>query len=166
MINNNLNLKIEDIIKLSDREEAYYQLVGIFIKGPEQVREQIRNDWDYGVDWIYPNQRRLSCSKNEKRSSKERIIASLVYDAIENFRQEDFKDKLVAISVIYHSCIEAGFNPKDEFEFVASIASEKVARFLRDFLLRKKEDKSLEAFMLTTVKNLDGETEIFPSWMN
>lgn len=165
MTNHNANLKIEDIVKLHDREDAYYKLVELYIKGPEQIREQIRKEWDYGAEWIYPNPRRLACLKNEKRSSRERILASLVYDAIEDFRQEDPRDKLVVLAVIYHSCIEAGLNPQEEIETVASISSVKIANFLRDFLKRKHEDKSKEAFMLTTEKNLDGETEIFPSWM-
>jgi hypothetical protein len=165
MTNHNSTLKVEDIIKLQDREEAYHNLVALYIRGPEQVRENIRKSWDYGVEWVYPNPRRLSCSKNEKRSSRERILASLVYDAIEDFRGEGPRDKLVALSVIYHSCIEAGLNPQEEFESIASISSEKVANFFREFIQRNLEDKSKEAFMLTIKKNSDGETEIFPSWM-
>jgi hypothetical protein len=91
------NLKVEDIIKLQDRKEAYHELAALYIKGPEKVREQIRKDWDYGVEWIYPDLRRLACSKNEKRSSRERILASLVYDAIENFREESHREKLVSL---------------------------------------------------------------------
>jgi len=116
MTNHDVNIKVKDIIKLHNREEAFYNLVTLYIRGPEQIREQIRKDWDYGVEWIYPDTKRLACSKHEKRSSRERILASLVYDAIENFREEDPRDKLVAISVIYHSCIEAGLNPQAELE--------------------------------------------------
>jgi hypothetical protein len=165
MTNHDSDLKVEDIIKLQDREEAYHNLAVLYIRGPEQVREQIRKNWDYGVEWVYPDPRRLACSKNEKRSCRERILASLVYDAIEDFREEGPRDKLVALSVIYHSCIEAGLNPQEEFESVASISSEKVANYFREFIQRNPEDKSKEAFMLKTKKNSDGETEILPSWM-
>jgi hypothetical protein len=165
MINHEDILKIKDIIKLSDREKAYHELAVLYIKGPEQIREQIRKNWDYGVEWILPDTRRLACSKNEKRSSRERILASLVYDAIENFREEDPRDKLVVLSVIYHSCLEVGLNPQNEFESIASISSEKVAIFFRDFIQRNPKNRSKEAFMLTTKKNSDGEIEIFPSWM-
>ena len=165
MTNNDTTLKIKDIIKNQDREEAYYQLVSLYFKGPEQIREQIRKNWDYGVEWIFPNQRRLACTKDEKHSSHERILASLAYDAIEDFQKEDVHEKLVALSVVYHSCIEAGLNANDEFESIAAISSERVATFFRDFIQRNHEDKSKEAFMLTTKINSDDETEIFPSWM-
>jgi hypothetical protein len=61
--------------------------------------------------------------------------------------------------------LEAGLNPRKKFESIASISSDKVAVFFRNFIKRNPEDKSKEAFMLTTKKNIDGETEIFPSWM-
>ncbi len=156
---------IDEIIKLTDREDAYFQLVMLFLQGPDQVREQIRLRWDFGVEWIYPNQRRLACSKNEKRSSQERIMASLVYDAIEDLQQEDPKEKLIALTVIYHSCIAAGLDPEKEFERVASISTTKTANFLMDFIKRNPEDKSLDAFMIVSEQNSEGETEIFPSWM-
>lgn len=165
MTNHDNALQVENIIKLHDREEAFYNLVTLYIKGPEQVREQIRNGWDYDVEWIYPDPKRLACLKHEKYSSRERILASLTYDAIENFRDEGPRDKLVTLSIIYHSCIEAGLNPEEEFESIALISSEKVANLFRGFIQRKPEDKSEGAFMLTKKKNLDGEIEIFPSWM-
>lgn len=158
-------LKIKNIIECSDREDAYFKLAATYLNSPGELRKQIRTNWDYGVKWIYPNQRRLACSKNEKRSRQERILASLVYDSIEDLRDGDLRDRLVGISVIYHSCIEAGLNPEEEFEKVASISSEKTAIFLRNFIHRKPEDKSKEAFMLKTAKNSDGETEICPFWI-
>jgi hypothetical protein len=164
MRNCDINPEIENIVKLQNREEAFYKLVTIFIEGPEQVREHIRKDWDYGVEWIYPNIRRLACIKNESRSSQERILALLVRRAIEDFGKGDMRDNLIALAVIYHSCVEAGLNPQEEFETVASIAPERTANILRGFVKRDKDNKSLEAFKLTAEKNLDGEIEIYPSW--
>ncbi len=165
MTTKNYELKLKLILSLPDREDAFFQLVYLFVDGPNQIREEIRKGWDFGVDWVYPNTKRLACIYNEKRSSKDRILASLVYDAIEDFQEEDAKDKLVALAVIYHSCIAAGLDPNEEFEKVASLSSAKTAAFLRDFINRSQKDKSKKAFMLSSLKNKDGETEIFPSWM-
>lgn len=153
-------IEIATIIRLADREEAFYRLTALYIEGPEDLRQRIRRDWDYGVAWNFPDPRRLACTKNEQRPVRERISASLVYDAIEDFRDEDPRDKLVGLAVIYHSCLHAGLDPAEEFEKVASIASADMARLLRDFIGRRPEDKSLKAFMLKVVRNADGEAEI------
>jgi len=157
--------KLKEIIAQPNREDAYYQLVSLFVDGPEKIREKIRKGWDFGVEWIYPDTRRLACSHNEKRSSRERILASLVYDAIEDLQQEDPKEKLVAFAVIYHSCIAAGLDPQEEFEKIASISSPRIASVFREFINRNPDNKSEDAFMLSTIINTEGETEIFPSWM-
>ncbi|MGH8398255.1 MAG: hypothetical protein ACRETA_08435 [Gammaproteobacteria bacterium] len=158
-IENNI-LGIEEVLRLADREAAYYDLVSLYMKGTNKDRDEIRRGWDYGVKWKYPNPKRLACVKNELHSSRNRVIALLVYESIENFKQVDPRDKLVALAVIYQSCLVAGINPDKLFEEVASISTLKSSVFFRDFIKRKTEDKSLEAFMLTRHKNADGEIEI------
>ena len=103
---------------------------------------------------------------NEQKSCRERIEASLIYDSLENFKIEDINDKLIGLAVIYHSCIEAGLDPKYEFEYIASLSSYKFAKFLRDFIKRSPKDKSLKAFFLKSQRNINHEVEIFPSWTN
>ena len=163
MIENNIQ-KINEIIGLSDREEAYYKLVDLYIKCSPQEREQIRKDWDYGVKWIYPNPRRLACSKNEKRSCRERILASLLYDSIQNLRYGDIRESLIGLAMLYHSCIIAKLNPREEFEYVASISSPQVEEFFLGFINRKPNEKSMKAFCLATKINSDGETELLAPW--
>ena len=147
-----------------DREEAYLRLVALFMQGPEEVRDLIRAKWDFGAKWIYPNPQRLACLKNEKYSCVQRVLASLVYDAIENLKNEDSREKLVVWAVVYHSCIAAGLIPQELFKRVASVSSQEIARLMTDFIGRRIEDKSMEAFMLISKTNSDGETEILPSW--
>ena len=156
---------LDNILTLSNREDAYYQLVSLFVQGTDDVRAQIRNGWDFGVAWIYPNPRRLACSIGEKHSCLERARALLVYDALNDLRQGDLRDELVALAVIYHACLSANINPIELFNEVASVSSAKTAKFLQDFVRRDEADKSLSAFMLIRNKNADGEIEVFPSWM-
>ncbi|MHB0916114.1 MAG: hypothetical protein ACYC5A_11210 [Thermoleophilia bacterium] len=154
-----------ETITLPNREDAFMMLVDVFLNGTEELREEIRQRWDFGAEWIFPNMKRLACSNNEKWSSKERIVASLVYDAIVDLREEDIKDELVTLAVIYHSCLAAGHDPHKIFGKIAAVSTDKTAAVLRDFVNRNPEDISIEAFMLSTEVNSDGEMEISPSWM-
>ena len=153
---------IQEALRFADRQEAYYRLVSIYMQGPEEIREEIRKKWDFGVEWIYPNPRRLACSINETHTCRERALELLAYEAIMDLRQGDPRDELMTLAVVYHGCLAAGIDPKNLFSEVASVSSSRTARFLLDFVERSPEDKSLEAFMLVAEKNADGEIEIVP----
>jgi hypothetical protein len=162
----NYHEELEEILKLIDRQDAYERLVAIFLQGPEEVRDLIRTKWDFGFKWVYPNMQRLACQKNERYSCDERLLAILVYDAIENMKMkiEDWRDKLVAWAVVYHSCLVAGIVPEELFRRAASVSSPSMAQMMRDFINRPEEAKSMKAFDLVSRTNSDGETEIKPSW--
>lgn len=164
MTDNNPVLSIQEVLRLPDRQEAFYQLVSIYMRGPDVVREEIRKKWDFGVEWVYPDPRRLACSLNETHSCRKRAMALLAYEAIMDLRQSDPRDELMMLAIVYHGCLAAGIDPKTLFDEVASVSSPRVARFLLDFVKRSPEDKSLEAFMLVMEKNPDGENEVIPSW--
>ena len=165
MTDNNPVSSVEEVLRLSDRQEAFYRLVSIYMRGPEEVREEIRTKWDFGVEWVYPDPRRLACSLNETHSCRERAVALLAYEAIMDLRHSDPRDELMTLAMVYHGCLAAGIDPKNLFSEVASVSSSQTARFLLDFVKRSPEDKSLEAFMLVMETNPEGESEIIPSWM-
>ena len=156
------SLGIKEALQVVNRQDAYYHLVETYMQGPEEVREMIRRKWDFGVEWEYPNPRRLACLKNETHSCRERARALLTYEAIMDLRQGDPRDELMTLALVYHGCLTAGIDPKHLFEEVASVSTNRTARFLLDFVARPPEDKSLDAFMLAMEKNGDGEIEIFP----
>src|SRR5260370_28855908 len=107
----NYHEQLEGILKLVDGEDAYQRLVALFLQGPEEARDLIRAKWDFGFKWIYPNPQRLACRKNERYSCGERALATLVYDAIENLKNEDPRDKLVVWAIVFNSCFAAGNVP-------------------------------------------------------
>ncbi len=160
----NYHEQLEGILKLVDGEDAYQRLVALFLQGPEEARDLIRAKWDFGFKWIYPNPQRLACRKNERYSCGERALATLVYDAIENLKNEDPWDKLVVWAIVFISCFAAGIVPEELFRRVASVSSRSIAQMMMDFINRPKEEKSMAAFMLISKTNSDGETEIMPSW--
>lgn len=160
-INRDMDLLIDALAKFDDRENAFFLLTALYANATDAERNKIRKGWDFGVEWRFPDQNRLACKQHEKYSCKEKIRASLLYDSIEGFWGEYLREKLIGLAVIYHSCIAAGFEPQDEFEYAASLSTEKTAGFFRDFISRKEKDKSIQAFALTVCKNNEGETEIY-----
>ena len=107
---------------------------------------------------------RLACRKNERYSCNERLLAILVYDAIENLKKEEFREKLVGWAHVYQSCLAAGIVPEELFRRAASVSSPRMAQMMMDFINRPEEDKSMKAFELISRTNSDGETKIKPSW--
>jgi hypothetical protein len=160
----NYHEQLEGILKLVDGQDAYHRLVALFLQGPEEARDLIRAKWDFGYKWVYPNMQRLACRKNERYSCEERLLAALIYDAIENLKKEELREKLVGWANIYHCCLAAGMVPEKLFRRAASVSSQSMAELMTAFINRPKEAKSMKAFELISRTNSDGETEIKPSW--
>jgi hypothetical protein len=160
----NIHEKLEELLKLTDRQDAFQRLVALFLQGPEEARELIRTKWDFGFKWVYPNMQRLACRKNERYSCDERLFATLVYDAIENGKNEEFREKLVGWANVYHCCLAAGIVPGELFRRAASVSSPTMAQMMVDFINRPEEARSMKAFELVSRTNSDGEIEIKPSW--
>ena len=155
-----LMLSLTQILNLSNRQEAYYQMVDYYLKANANEQANIRKKWDFGVQWIYPNFKRLACHRNESYYPKDKIVALLAATSLQDLRDQDWRDELVGIAIIYHSCLLVKVSPKEVFEHVASASSPKTAKFIRDFYQRDQKDKSLEAFGLQIVMNPDGEKEL------
>jgi hypothetical protein len=160
----NYHEQLEGTLKLADRQDAYQRLVALFLQGPEEARDLIRAKWDFGFKWVLPNMQRLACRKNERYSCDERLLAALVYDAIENGKNEEFREKLVGWANVYHCCLAAEIVPEELFSRAASVSSPRTAQLMMDFINRPEEAKSMKAFDLISRTNSDGETEIKPSW--
>lgn len=153
-------MTIDEILNNPDRGQAYLQLVKLFVEGTDETRNFIVNNWDFRVNWKFPEQTRLACSVGENKTSKERIQASLAYYAIAANRNSDMRDNLIAFAVLYHSCIAAGLDPASEFLEIAILARADLGKALKEFIQRTPEDKSPQAFKLVIKRNLDGEIEI------
>ena len=160
-------MSLEAILANPDRLAAYYDLVALFISGNEYDRLNIITLWDFGVVWQYPNQFRLACAVGETRPCRERIVASLAYQAIAAAESTyTSREDIMDLAIIHNSCRLADLDAEAIFRQVAAIAVDRIAKTLNDFRQRRPEDKSMEAFGLKAVKNADGEMEIVPPWMN
>ena len=121
-------MNISELLKRDDRANAFFDLVDLYVKGPDSIRRQIRQGWDFNVEWKYPNSARLACSRGEKRSCQERLKASLVYYSIEDCRFGRSRENLIAFAAIYHSCVLAGVDPVSLFESVSAMSSDTTAQ--------------------------------------
>lgn len=157
--------ELKKIIALPDREEAYYQLVELFLTGIGEIREEIITGWAYGTVWRIPSAPRLSCRVGESRSNRSRILALLAYYAISTHAaKQDVRDILIALAVIYHCILRSGLDPAEIFGIVSKTAVPSVREIFDRFVGRDDAEKSLTAFRLVEVVNADGEVEIWPDF--
>jgi hypothetical protein len=149
------------ILNMPDRLLAYYELVNVYAAGPERVRRDIIEGWDYGVEWQYPNPHRIACSKTESAPPKEQALASLIYYAVASaVPMRDIRDMLVGLAVVYNAGRLAGLDVDRIFEDAAAVSPGGVRTELQRFVRRSDHDKSLEAFRLSVKLTADGEKEI------
>lgn len=153
-------MDMESLKRMENREDAYMELSRCFFQGTDVDRKAIREGWDFGVEWEYPNQFALCGNQNQKGTPAERIYASLLYYSLSG-EKGDPRDVLFAYAVIYNSCKMLKMNPDDAFQKVASYSSRKVADSLNAFLHRSEQDKSLDEFMLKIRNDEFGEPELY-----
>lgn len=141
-----------------DRAAASVKLGAAFVDGTPDERFSVFEQWPFGVEWAYPTLSRLACVRGEKYPPGDRIIASLVLDALEGVLET--RENLVALSATYRSCELASVSPAELFGLVADALPFELGQSLRDFLLRRPEERALAEFLLVERANEDGEIEI------
>ena len=155
-----VHLRPFELANYGKQEEAFMALVDRYCSVPAAEREEIRKKWADGdqfelsKDWW-----KLTC-KHEKYSSAQRIRAALIDISIGEPQKKEFREWLISLAAIYHSCLIVGLDPDAEFEYAAVRSTPATAEFLRDFLKRSDHNKSLEAFWLKRCKNANGNFEI------
>jgi hypothetical protein len=158
-----MNQAIELLTKLPDREQAYLDLCRAFFDGNAEIKCEIIQGWDFGVPWEYPDPYRL-CSKNQMGSCEDRILASLFYYIVTEMGP-DVREEIVDLAIIYNSCILSNLKPDRIFQRVMIHTKKDVTKLMSDFLNRKEDDKSLEAFCLVVKEDLDGEKYLEMSYL-
>ena len=79
----------------------------------------------------------------------ENIYKGLYANVIEGCRQ-DFRDNIIGLTKLYHSCIILGLDPDKEFLKVASKTSGQGKDLIEKFVNRKPVDKTLQCMGLKT----------------
>lgn len=146
------------LVNQSNRATAAVALARLFISALASHRESILAGWPFGAEWPYPDPARLGCSRGEKVPARDRIVASLVLDYLEEVFGS--REHLIALSATYRACEVAGLDPARVFEEVAGALDADGANWLRSFLRRGQSERELGAFGLVERRNEDGEVEI------
>lgn len=155
-----VHLRAFELAIYGKQETAFMDLVDRYCSVPEAERDEIRKKWADGDPFELSGDWWKLTSKHEKYSSARRIRAALIYISIGEPQKKEFREWLISLATIYHSCLIAGLDPDAEFEYAAVRSTPVTAEFLRDFLKRSDHNKSLEAFWLKRCKNANGNFEI------
>jgi hypothetical protein len=151
---------IEPLTKMTDRLAASLALGSAWIKASEADCLAVGMGWNYGVQWEYPSPWRLACTKGERGTPYDRIVATMVLAALD--RHGDSREELILYSLAYNACLLAHLDGDAVLATVSAKLPGPAAASLCAFLARVPEDKALSAFGLTTVLSADAETEIRP----
>ncbi len=158
-------MDLETIIKMTDRREAYMELAKLYLESDVETKNSIAQNWPYDVQWEFPDPRRLACQTGEKWSSQERAEAiavryGIMAKYIADLWELDFRDVLVVLGVEYNGMVLAQLKPEEIFWKVLPDFPPNIQEILYGFFSRKGEDKSLQAWNLTVIKNKHGEQEL------
>ncbi len=150
------------LLAMQDRESASIALGGAFLAAPPAERTAVRAGWPFGAEWPWPSQWRLACTRGERGTPHERIVASLVLMVLE--APLDEREGVLMLAVVYHGSLLAGLDPDAIFSMVAAAAPAPAAAALKAFVARSAPDKAMAAFALEVRTNADGEQELHADW--
>lgn len=154
-INFSVSTKVDEILEMEDRLEAFMKLAFLYKSCNDKQRDWIRARWDFGVVWKYPRQWTLAQKIDGQPKPADRIYASLIHEAIQD-SDEDTREQIFGFGVIYLSAQEIGLDPISVFSEVASMASQATSTRIMDFANRSEKDKSIEAFCLNRIPEKTG----------
>ena len=90
-----------------------------------------------------------------REKSCERLEKALLALIVEAFRW-DARENMLILSLINHSAIKIGADPKQFFEVAAKHASTDITQHLRKFIKRRTEDKSIQIMGYSEEMTADG----------
>jgi hypothetical protein len=153
---------MDSLVRMPDRLAASIALGAAFAAASPAERADVCAGWNFGVDWEFPSPWRLACVTGESGSPQERIVASLILNALGN--SSDSREEILLYGVPYNACALAGLDGDALLLRVAATLPGRAAKSLRAFVARAPKDKALGAFRLVTSAVSLGEVEIRPNW--
>ncbi len=145
-------LRLRDLEYREDFEAALCEL---YIACEACHRDQIRADVASGVLKDPPSWRDPTDCSRLKTPREQRHKQQLILHSIRG-AGKDFRDDLCGFAFTYHNLLLIGVDADAFFERVASLSDETFGGFVRSFVRRKPEDKSMKAFCLAVFQAPDG----------
>ena len=84
-----------------------------------------------------------------RQTDTENIYKGLYANVIEGCRQ-DFRDNIIGLTKLYHSCIILGLNADEEFQSIANKTNGQGKDLIEKFVKRNPVDKTLQCMGLKT----------------
>jgi hypothetical protein len=84
-----------------------------------------------------------------RQKDVENIYKGLYANVVEGCRQ-DFRDNIIGLTKLYHSCIMLGLDADNEFQTIANKTSGQGKDLIEEFVKRKPVDKTLQCMGLKT----------------
>ena len=144
--------KLLAILWNKDKRRAFVDLAALFVDSTEVDRAVIRAEWDFGREWSIPRIREIDEDHvafgpvegvdESGNGAEARLLAILVYLILRG-PEEDMREDIAHIALVYHIALEADVDPEALFARVAAVAGEPIATYLNDFQRRSPVDKSL-----------------------
>jgi hypothetical protein len=139
--------RLLEVLQEPNPKEAFYKLSNLYFVASAEQREGIRNDFDFGRGWAFPDEMTLAAHLPSEPDREARIRAALISLSLIDMGGDD-RDIIAALCPIYHSVKAVGRDADVWFKFFADLSSPLIASHLSKFAARRPEDKSLAAFLL------------------
>ena len=129
-----------------DPRRAFLSLARLFVEADPVERALIRSAWDFGKEWDIPRIReesdRLVFGPVADNTSEVLPTAILVHLILRG-PEDDAREDIAHIGLIYHCALETDVDPEALFGQVAVVAGEPFSSYLNDFLRRPPTERSL-----------------------
>lgn len=141
MTSEEFDQQIQQILRVSSNKEAFFKLCDLYMIASAQHRKEIRQNYFFERDWEAPEERTLAAHLPGEPDRETRIKASLILLSL--IEDEDFRDGLVRVAVIWNSLKDIGKDADGWFRYFADMSSATAASSMNNFLNRRPQDKEL-----------------------
>jgi hypothetical protein len=132
--------------------ESVLDVCRAFSSAPLEERSAFQHLWRPVGFKAWPDPFRLTCAKDGPGTCAERIRVKLIDAALTLPFERDPRDSLMALAVIYASCVLARLHPDTEFAEVARLVGSPGADFLTKFASSLSDDNVMERFRLAAAE--------------
>ena len=135
--------RAKDVLANQKTETDFLRLVTLYLYGSDAQRDVVRSAWSPKHCWKVP--RSSDFPLKGGLPPEQRLMGSLAFKSIEDNRM-DSRDTLVGLAADEFAAGKAGLDFPAMIDLVAKASTPAFAEFLRSWLARKPEDRSLKAF--------------------
>jgi hypothetical protein len=144
------------VLRFVESEADPESVLGVcraFSSAPLDERSVFQSLW-HSVDFKgWPDPFRLTCANERPGTCGERIRVKLIDAALSLPFERDYRDSLMALAVIYASCVLARLHPDTEFAEAARLVGSPGAEFLTRFASSVSGDNVMERFRLAAAES-------------